>query len=214
MSEDRFAMADLTGGQMNAVVKKLGGTPGALKFLRGELVVVPLEHVLKPQVLKIDRTNPFDPATFIGEGWIIWRGPKDGKGLKGDEEQDKRSLAITELDPTKLIAQTGLNEGESTVTGEEKRARLLLKAIQADAKIGEALYKEENQTTLKWLHKTLNVTWLEFLGTTLRYPDGDRGALYLYRSGDGSWDWRGPLARRRPQRPRSCALFRRVALGP
>ncbi len=189
MSEDKFAMADLTGGQLNAIVKKLGGTPGALKFLRGETVVVPLEHVLKPQVLKIDRTTPFDPATFTGEGWSIWRGPKDGDGLKGDEEQDKSSLAITELDPTKLIAQTGLIDDETTVTGEEKRARLLLKAIQADAKIGEALYKEENQTTLKWLHKTLNVSWIEFLGTTLRSPYGRRGALCLYRRDGGSWDW-------------------------
>lgn len=34
-----FAAADLTMGQMNAIVKKLGGHEGALKFLRDELVV-------------------------------------------------------------------------------------------------------------------------------------------------------------------------------
>jgi hypothetical protein len=43
MSEDRFAMADLTGGQMNAIVKMLGGHDGALRLLRGELKVVPTE---------------------------------------------------------------------------------------------------------------------------------------------------------------------------
>src|SRR5687767_13268635 len=39
MHEQRFAMADLTGGQMNAIVKKLGGKKGAERFLRDELVV-------------------------------------------------------------------------------------------------------------------------------------------------------------------------------
>lgn len=35
----QFASADLTAGQLNAIVKKLGGHEGALKFLRGELSV-------------------------------------------------------------------------------------------------------------------------------------------------------------------------------
>jgi hypothetical protein len=176
-------------GQFEALINKLGGEERTKLFLSGQLVVVSPDQVSKPSILKIDRTNPFDPAKFIGEGWSIWRGPKDGKGLEGDEEQDSRSLAITELDPTKLFAQTGLNEDETTVTGEEKRARLMLKAIQADAKIARVLYEEEGQTTLKWLHKTLNLTWIEFLGTTLRSPGGRRNALYLYRDGDGSWSW-------------------------
>lgn len=178
-----------TNGQTEALLNRLGGEERAKLFLSGQLVVVSPDQVFKPSILKIDRTNPFDPAKFIGEGWSIWRGPKKGKGLEGDEEQDSRSLAITELDPTKLIAQTGLNEDETTVTGEEKRARLLLKAIQADAKIGQTLYEEEGQTTLKWLHKTLNLTWIEFLGTTLRDSNGNRSALYLYRDVGGSWGW-------------------------
>jgi hypothetical protein len=42
---------------------------------------------------------------------------------------------------------------------------------------------------LKWLHKTFNLTWFEFLGTTLRDSDGNRCALYLYRDDGGSWYW-------------------------
>lgn len=38
MSE-KFASADLTAGQLNAIVKKVGGHDAALKFLRGELSV-------------------------------------------------------------------------------------------------------------------------------------------------------------------------------
>lgn len=36
---DKFAMADLTGGEMNAVVKTLGGSDVVRQILRGELVV-------------------------------------------------------------------------------------------------------------------------------------------------------------------------------
>jgi hypothetical protein len=36
---EKFASADLTAGQLNAIVKKLGGQEAALKFLRGELSV-------------------------------------------------------------------------------------------------------------------------------------------------------------------------------
>lgn len=34
-----FASANLTAGQLNAIVKKLGGEEGAMRFLRGELLV-------------------------------------------------------------------------------------------------------------------------------------------------------------------------------
>ena len=35
-----FASANLTAGQLNAIVKKLGGEAGAQRFLRGEVMVV------------------------------------------------------------------------------------------------------------------------------------------------------------------------------
>lgn len=36
---NEFASAGLTAGQLNAIVKKLGGHEAALAFLRGELIV-------------------------------------------------------------------------------------------------------------------------------------------------------------------------------
>ncbi|MCE9585274.1 hypothetical protein K8Q94_01465 [Candidatus Nomurabacteria bacterium] len=57
MSE--FAMADLTGGQLNAIVKKLGGHDGALRFLRGELVVFevqPAPELVLDFTIQVDRT--------------------------------------------------------------------------------------------------------------------------------------------------------------
>ena len=40
--ENAFASQNLTAGQLNAIVKNLGGEEGALKFLRGELTVQPV----------------------------------------------------------------------------------------------------------------------------------------------------------------------------
>ncbi|MEY2664813.1 MAG: hypothetical protein RIT04_621 [Candidatus Parcubacteria bacterium] len=143
--------------------------------------------ITAPGTLPIDRSRPFNPAKFIGGGWTIWKGPEDGDGLTGKEEQDERSLAITEINLANLIIQTGLREGETRVTGEAKQARLMLTAIQADAKIAQMLYEEEGQTTLRWMYKHLDVSWIEFLGTTLRDPRGSRIALCLYRRDGGLW---------------------------
>jgi len=187
-------------GWTSADVKKLSAGDtlfSVLQVIRGEAEIK--EVVRKksappaiPAPLAIDRTTPFNPETFIGRGWKIWRGPKNGDGLIGEEEQDKRSLALTQFDPTKITKanfQTGLKAGEVVITGEVKLARVMLGMIQADAKIAEALYKEDGQKTLRYLFDILGVTWLEFLGTILRAPDGCRYVLYLYRDDSGEWDW-------------------------
>jgi hypothetical protein len=146
----------------------------------------PLGKIESPGVLTL---LPFTPAKF---GCTIWRGGVKGKGLAGEEEQDKRSLSKTTFDPAKMTEaniQTGLNEGEQCISGEVKLARLIAKAIQADARFAQTLLEEEGQKTLRFLHDALGITWLEFLGTVLRDPDGYRCALCLYRKGDGSWNW-------------------------
>lgn len=153
----------------------------------------PAPIVITPPTGPLILPKTFDPAKFIGSGWTIWKGDLTGKGLKGDEEQDAGSLALTEADFTLLTKEanflTGLEGTETVVTGEVKRARLIVKAIQADARIGQALYEERGQTTLRWLFDTLGITWFELLGTTLRHSNGNRCALYLYRRDDGSWNW-------------------------
>ena len=57
-----FASQNLTAGQLNAIVKNLGGEEGALKFLRGELVVQPVvipESTPEPVldfIVRVDRS--------------------------------------------------------------------------------------------------------------------------------------------------------------
>jgi hypothetical protein len=63
-----------------------------------------------PKVIPIGRTSAFDPVAFIGEGWSI-------------AEEDERSLALTEVDLSKVNFETMLAEGENSVGGEEKPKR-------------------------------------------------------------------------------------------
>ena len=139
-----------------------------------------------PGSLIVDRTKPFDTRKYLP----IWRGPKDGNGLSGEEEQDTRSLKLTEVDFAKALFTACLKEGESVITGEEKLARhIAVKHIRLDAKIGQCLLEEKGQVTLEWLFNTFGITWLELPGTVLRFSDGLRYFLCLYRDNNGRWGW-------------------------
>lgn len=127
-----------------------------------------------PGTVIIDRSKPFDPKAFMGPGWKIGA-------------EDKRALTITEFNITKILLQTGLNEGETVLAGKEKRKRLISQAIQLDAKIAQTLIEERGQLTLRSMHEHLGVTRIEFLGTVLLDPGGEEYALCLNLSGGGSW---------------------------
>jgi hypothetical protein len=83
MSEDRFATASLTGGPMNAIVKKLGGEDGALRLLPGDMVVAAaepkklLEFVTTVNVAALECFTAMDafkvdtgPKTAVQIAWI------------------------------------------------------------------------------------------------------------------------------------------------
>ncbi|MEK7479869.1 MAG: hypothetical protein AAB665_01120 [Patescibacteria group bacterium] len=140
-----------------------------------------------PSVLVIDRSKPFDPTRFLGTGSSIWRGSADGKGLEGEEDQDPRSVVLTELDFSNVAFDSFLKEGEPTIVGEEKLVRMKASPrIRYDAGAGVALLDEKGQATLRFLYDTYGITWMEF-ATVLRYSDGLRYLLVLRRGGGGSW---------------------------
>lgn len=69
MSEERFASASLTAGQLNAIVKKLGGHEAALRFLRDEIAVSEPARRWREEDGVIYFTLPPTDGT-TGEGWI------------------------------------------------------------------------------------------------------------------------------------------------
>lgn len=110
-------------------------------------------------------------TNFLSNGWTI----------ESDISTKKK------FDVDKLVFHTGLKD-ELYITGKEKLTRLAgapLFGIDTFFK----LYEEKGQKTLKKIHEKYAVTWIEFLGTTLRRPNGHRYALCLYRKDDGSWGW-------------------------
>jgi hypothetical protein len=131
-----------------------------------------------PQVISIDRTKPFDPAIFIGEGWTI-------------EEQDECSLALTEADLAKVRFESMFKSGESYVVGEEKLKRLKKAGhIRLDAKIFQTLWENQSLIPESWKEKINgNTRYIFFDGTILRDPRGNRYVLCLCWDG-GQWDWR------------------------
>jgi len=67
-NENRFASSELTMGQMNAIVKKLGGHDNVLRFLRGELIVSEPTSSWREQDGVIYFSVTSDGTT--GEQWI------------------------------------------------------------------------------------------------------------------------------------------------
>lgn len=134
-----------------------------------------LQTILEPSL----RPTEFDPAAFIGTGWK-W----------ADKDADARSLTLPNVDFSKVLFETCLEEGEARIIGEEKRRRLSAKGgIRLDPRFGVTLYQEEGQKTLERLYEERGITYLDFFGRILVSPDGYRYVLYLYRSDDGRWGW-------------------------
>ena len=130
----------------------------------------------EPKVIPVDRTSAFDPVAFIGKGWSI-------------VEEDERSLALTEVDLSKVSFETMLENGESSVVGEEKLKRLKAQGnIRLDAKVFQTLWENQHLIPASWKELTNgNTTYVFFDGTVLQNSDGSRCVLYLYWD-DGEWD--------------------------
>ncbi len=141
-------------------------------------------------ILKIDRSKPLDLMTFVGEGWSIWKGLADSDGLSGDEDQDNRSLALTEIDISKIELETTLKRGESSINGEQKQKRLKDDGrIRLDAKVFQTFWEDQSKIPEAWKKRVNgNIQYICFDGTILRIPGGDRSVLYLCWGG-GSWSW-------------------------
>lgn len=199
------ALREFTTGPLNQLIVNLGGHDGDQweqqfkRFLRkepcwiftnAELEAHTKVIVGEPKIIKIERTKLFNPAEFISSGCSIWRGPKDGNGLKGKEDQDKRALDLTEVDISKIRLETMLRSGEASVGGEERLERLKKAGhIRLDVKIFQILWENQSLIPEEWKEKTDgNTTFIFFDGTILRYPRGDRCVLYLYWS-VGKWCW-------------------------
>ena len=130
------------------------------------------QSVADSAVLKIDRFRPLNPVEFmVGAGWEI-------------EEQDERSLALSEVNPADIRLVTILRDGESRVIGEERLLRLKAEShVRLDAKIFQAFRDNKDFIPENWKGEAVY-----FDGTVFRNSSGDRCVLYLCW-GEDDWYW-------------------------
>lgn len=131
----------------------------------------------EPKVIPITRGR-FNPLRFIEPGWRIIT-----------EETDTRSVALSELDLTKVELQTMLSDGESYIKGEEKLKRLKESGkIRLDADIFFALWENQHLIPESWKEQVNgNTRFIYFDGTVLRALKGPACIICLYW--DEKWKW-------------------------
>jgi hypothetical protein len=146
--------------------------------LRAHLAQIIVERRHMSNILSIDRTKPFNPAEFIGEGLEI-------------AEEDERSLILSEVNLSSIRFEHTLKQGETWVEGEEKLQRLKDAGyVRLDAKIFQTLWENQHLIPEAWKDETNgHMTFIFFDGTVLRRPDRDRVVLYLFWD-DGRWLYR------------------------
>ena len=129
------------------------------------------------KIISIDRSKPFDSTEFICKGWFF-------------DEEDRRSIALTEVDLFKVRFKTMLKRGEESIVGEEKLMRLKKAGnVRLDAKVFHVLWEDQSLIPDSWKEKTGgNTTYIFFCGTVLQDRLGHRYILYLYWN-DGLWLW-------------------------
>ena len=131
-------------------------------------------------ILQIDRTSAFDPVAFVGEGWSI-------------VEEDERSLALAEIDLTKINFEVTLKEGEGTIDGEEKLKRLKDAGhIRLDAKVLQTLWENQHLIPVSWKEPTNGKTIYVFFDGTILWDRLSGGCFVLYlfwNEGESEWNW-------------------------
>lgn len=131
----------------------------------------------EPRVIQIDRSIPFDPEAFIGDGWTI-------------KEQDERALALDQIDLNEVLFETALEKKEAFIKIENKLKRLkTMDCIRLDAGILKTLWENQYLIPSKWKDKTDGKdTYIFFDGTVLKDPKGEPCILYLEWE-NSRWAW-------------------------
>lgn len=152
-----FASADLTAGQLNAIVKKLGGHDGALRFLRDELTVSEPARRFRMEDGVIYFTLPATDGT-TGPQWIE---RLKNKGIQLSNWA-KDVLNSPDFKPTTGVVNniavltgelfTDSNRLTSTIRAEAQTRKLLKPNAEVACLIRETFTDEEiEQMGLVWI---------------------------------------------------------------
>lgn len=178
-----FASADLTAGQLNAIVKKLGGRDGAIKFLQGKLTVSEPTRNWREQdgVIYISVTS--DGTT--GPEWIK---RLEGKGFHLSDYA-KSVLCSPDFRPTKGVTTEiailkgvlfeDLDRTTSNIRDMATQRKLTTPNAEVACLIREEFSDEDIEVT--------GLIWIVTMHEPIKDSDGDPSLLGASRSDGGRW---------------------------
>lgn len=178
-----FASADLTVGQINAIVKKLGGYEGALRFLRGETSVVEperkwLEHngVIYLSVTSEGTTGPEWIARLEKKGFRV---SDYAKSVLCSKDFKPTSGVTTEI----AILKGMLFEDSNRVTKKIRTEAESRKLIKPNAEIACLIREKFSDEEIE----TMGLYWIVAMHEPIKDSGGGPGLLDVGRDDNGSW---------------------------
>ena len=135
-----------------------------------------VDEVETSTVIKIDRTELFDPVKFFHH-----------KGLE-IEEQDERSIMLEEIDASAIVLESML-QGNAVISGNEHLKRLKQTGyVRLDARIFQTFWENQDRIPEHWKGTTDDAYHIFFDGTVLRNQNG-RYVICMYWAEDIKWKW-------------------------
>lgn len=178
-----FASADLTAGQLNAIVKKLGGHDGAIEFLQGKLTVSEPTRNWREQDGVIYLSVTSDGTT--GPEWIK-RLEKKGFRLS---DYAKSVLRSPDFKPTKgvtteiAILKGMLFEHRDRITSNIRDLASQRKLTTPNAEVACLIRENFSDVDIE----AMGLIWIVTMHEPIKDSDGDPSLLSAHRSGDGRW---------------------------
>ena len=180
---EKFASADLTAGQLNAIVKKLGGKDGALKFLRGETSVSELEKSWREHDGVIYFTVTSDGAT--GAEWIVRLEKKDFRvGSHAKQVLLSKDFKPTTGVTTEVAVLKGmLFEDNQRITKNIRKNAEDRNFETPNAEIACLIREKFTDECLK----AMGLIWIVTMHEPIKDSDGAPRLLDAHRAGAGRW---------------------------
>jgi len=178
---NEFASAGLTAGQLNAIVKKLGGHEAALAFLRGELTVSGPVRKWKEKDGVITFTVTSDGTT--GPQWIK-RLKKGGFRVSDYAEQLLNKMSTTDGVTTDVSVLTGELFSDDDRTTSKIRAEAESRGLTEPNPEIACLIREK--FTDKELEE-IGIWAMVAMHEPINDAGGDPSLLSAGRNGDGQW---------------------------
>lgn len=174
---------DLTLGQIEAVVNKLGGEEGVDRLLRGELILSERARSWREE----DGVIYFS-VTSDGTTGPQWKDRLEKKGLRVSEYAQS-VLYSKDFKPTSgVTTEIGVLKGELFTDSQRTTRNIRLKAVNSkmilpEAEVACLIWEKFSDKDLE----AMGLWWIVVMHDPIKDSVGDSRLLYAVRGGGGRW---------------------------